>query len=180
MKFKIGDKVKVRQDLKNGHCGIDNLEDYQNDKVFTIEQGIGNVYNLLEDKAGYYFSEEMLMPAEEEIILKGVKKSHNNHFEYIIELPQKNGYVCSYIETNKIYIQYKQEILDEIEKEYLRAVIKPFRNRVKYIIKKEKFKNESIGIFLEEDVMIFPCFKKGTMYKGLEEYKEYTLEELGL
>ena len=73
MKFVIGDKVKVRKDLKNGHCGIDNLEDYQNDKVFTIEQGIGNVHKLLEDKAGYYFIEEMLMPAEEEIILKAIK-----------------------------------------------------------------------------------------------------------
>lgn len=181
MKFKVGDKVKVRQDLKNGYCGIDNLEDYQNDKVFTIEQGIGNVHKLLEDKAGYYFSEEMLMPAEEEIILKGVKKSHNNYFEYIIEVPQKNGYVCSHVGTNEIYIQYKQEILDEIEKEYLSAVIKPFRDRVEYIKKNYHIEYEYISIYIKNDCNIcFPSFKKGTMYKGMEQNKEYTLEELGL
>ena len=28
--------------------------------------------------------------------------------------------------------------------------------------------------------MSFPTFKKETMYKGMQVYKEYTLEELGL
>lgn len=180
MKFVIGDKVKVRKDLKNGHCGIENLEDYQNDKVFTIKQGIGNVYNLLEDKAGYYFSEEMLILVEEKIILKAIK---NKQGIYEMELPKNLVFIGSRTELDNIRIlefKEKEEILDDAEKEYLRAVIKPFRDEVKYIIKKEKFKNESIGIFLEEDVIVFPCFKKGTMYKGLEEYKEYTLEELGL
>ena len=32
----------------------------------------------------------------------------------------------------------------------------------------------------EYETFDLPCFKKGTMYKGMEEYKEYTLEELGL
>lgn len=180
MKFVIGDKVKVRKDLKNGYCGIDNLEDYQNDKVFTIEQGVGNVHKLLEDEAGYYFIEEMLMPAEEEIILKGVKKSHNNYFEYIIEVPQKNGYVCSRIGTNEIYIQYKQEILDKQEKEYLSAVIKPFRDKVKYIEKNTYYEKEFIEICVNGERIGLPCFKENTMYKGMEKYKEYTLEELGL
>lgn len=31
-----------------------------------------------------------------------------------------------------------------------------------------------------DTVMAFPCFEKDTMYKGMEAYKEYTLEELGL
>lgn len=29
-------------------------------------------------------------------------------------------------------------------------------------------------------IMDFPLFKKGAMYRGMEEGREYTLEELGL
>ena len=32
----------------------------------------------------------------------------------------------------------------------------------------------------ESKAMALPCFKEGTMYKGMEVGKEYTLEELGL
>ena len=180
MKFEVGDKVKVRKDLKNGHCGIDNLEEYQNDKVFTIEQGIGNVYNLLEDKAGYYFSEEMLISVEEKIILKAIK---NKQGIYEMEIPKNLVFIGSRIELGNIRImefKEKEEILDDAEKEYLRAVIRPFRDRVKYIEKKERFKKEFIGVYFEEDVIIFPYFKENSMYKGMEKYKEYTLEELGL
>ena len=105
---------------------------------------------------------------------------NDEFYKEIAELSKKIKNLIEMLERLASVPEEKEEILDDIEKEYLRAVIRPFRNKVKYIIKKEKFKNESIGIFLEEDVMIFPCFKKGTMYKGLEEYKEYTLEELGL
>ena len=75
----------------------------------------------------------------------------------------------------------KKEILDEKEKEYLSAVIKPFRNRVKYI-KKVSFNSEKefIRIDLEGDYISLPNFEKNTMYKGMELSKEYTLEELGL
>ena len=117
MKFKVGDKVKVRKDLKNGHCGIDNLEDYQNDKVFTIEQGIGKVYNLLEDKAGYYFSEEMQILVEEKIILKGGK---NKQGFYEIKVPKNLVFDGSHTELGNIRIlefKEKEEILDDIEKE---------------------------------------------------------------
>ena len=101
-------------------------------------------------------------------------------YKEFTELSKKVKNIIEILECLISVLEEKEEILDEEEKEYLRAVIRPFRDRVKYIIKKEKFKNESIGIFLEEDVIVFPCFKKGTMYKGLEKYKEYTLEELGL
>ena len=78
----------------------------------------------------------------------------------------------------------KEEILDEIEKEYLSAVIKPFRDRVKSI-KKSRMENEFITIHIKsinggDERIPLPYFKKGTMYKGMEKHKEYTLEELGL
>lgn len=78
---------------------------------------------------------------------------------------------------------YKREepILDDKEKEYLSNLIRPFRDRIKYIVKmpicEEK---ELIFINLKNDTSYLPNFKKDTMYKNMEEDKEYTLEELGL
>ena len=181
MEFKVGDKVKVKKDLKNGYCGIDNLEDYQNDKVFTIEQGIGNVHKLLEDEAGYYFIEEMLMPAEEEITLKGTfVKEEDNKKVYKLKLG-KLDWESFYNIDNDVYLCIKkEEILDKEEKEYLRAVIKPFRDRIKYIEKNLVGGREYIRIKITGEFVNFPYFKKGTMYKGMELEKRYTLEELGL
>lgn len=50
------------------------------------------------------------------------------------------------------------KILNEAERQYLSAVIRPFRDQVQSITK----------------------FEDSTMYKGMELGKEYTLEELGL
>ena len=79
----------------------------------------------------------------------------------------------------------KEPILDDAEKEYLSAVIKPFRNKVKNIVKISgigKSKEQYIRIVLGElDFMNFPNFNKNTgMYKGMEADRLYSLEELGL
>ena len=74
----------------------------------------------------------------------------------------------------------KEDILDEVEKEYLRAVIKPFRKRMTCIKKSRYFNYEFIILNLDNDGIFLPSFKKGKMYKGMKEDKEYTLEELGL
>lgn len=77
-------------------------------------------------------------------------------------------------------------ILDEDEKEYLSAVIKPFRNCVKCISKNRFDGFEYIFIVYfsklgnEDYVLDLPAFEEGTMYKGMEACKHYTLEELGL
>lgn len=78
--------------------------------------------------------------------------------------------------------EYKPNILEEKEKEYLAAVIKPFREKVKYIQKCFDLGNEAyIYIYMKKcGSMIFPTFRKGTMYKGMEVNKRYTLEDLGL
>ena len=74
----------------------------------------------------------------------------------------------------------RKDILDEKEKEYLRAVIRPFRKRVTAIVKIPCGSKEYIKIFLEYDKACLPDFKKETMYKGMQTNKEYTLKELGL
>lgn len=74
-----------------------------------------------------------------------------------------------------------KEVLDAKEKEYLSAVIKPFKNRIDYIKKFDLTGREFICICLKNDEDIdFPYFKKGTMYKGMKLYRRYTLKELGL
>ncbi len=91
------------------------------------------------------------------------------------------------IGANGWYTVYEKQsdILDEKEKEYLSAVIKPFKNKVTSISKKEDYtKKEYIRITLfkkqyKEDINL-PDFKTGKMYKNMEIDKKYTLKELGL
>ena len=89
----------------------------------------------------------------------------------------------------KTVYEKDKEILDKEEKEYLSAVIKPFRNRVESIQKKYFLGKEYIKINIKPktqnnssliDDMLLPYFKQGTMYKGMKLQKEYTLKELGL
>ena len=84
------------------------------------------------------------------------------------------------------YIVEKKEIFDKVEKEYLENYLRPFKEEVKEITKIRKafsFQNEMLHIGLKDigsyDI-ILPEFKKGTMYKGMELYEAYTLQELGL
>ena len=80
--------------------------------------------------------------------------------------------------------EYKPKILDEKEKEYLSAVIKPFRKEIECIEKVRSYygENEYIHIAMkkDDDYCELPWFSKGTIYKGMEVGKVYTLEELGL
>ena len=75
------------------------------------------------------------------------------------------------------------QILDDAERRYLSAVIRPFRNKVLYIRKGRlgDVNVEYISIqFIKCDFICLPNFKSGTMYKGMEPDRGYTLEELGL
>lgn len=79
--------------------------------------------------------------------------------------------------------EYKEPVLDDVEREYLSAVIKPFRENIEYIRKnKSAYKDKqfiSIG-FYDDDYMYFPFFENDAMYKGMELDKKYSLEELDL
>lgn len=74
------------------------------------------------------------------------------------------------------------DILDKEEKEYLSAVIKPFRNRVTNITKLATCESfEYIFIYVKTmEGFSLPSFKSNTMYKGMKLNKEYTLKDLGL
>lgn len=78
---------------------------------------------------------------------------------------------------------YKKPILDEVEKKYLSAVIKPFRKKVKHIAIWDTCNGSKQFVHIklyDEDCINLPNFKPNAMYKGMELHKEYTLEELGL
>lgn len=87
----------------------------------------------------------------------------------------------------------KRDILTEKEKEYLRNVIKPFRDKVKHISKQEliDYDYEYISIYVStplnigcicgnRNYMLLPYFKKESMYKNMTLVKPYSLEELKL
>ena len=75
----------------------------------------------------------------------------------------------------------KPQILDEAERQYLSAVIRPFRDKVQSITKMPEMNGREEYIVIDIGFqMFFPVFKSNTMYKGMDLGKEYTLEELGL
>lgn len=108
---------------------------------------------------------------------KSIKNFENNTGRKILK-----------IERPQIVYEVK-EVLDAKEKEYLSAVIRPFKNRIRSISKKHYFEYEYISIsmfdipndnpFIEDNPDL-PLFEKGEMYKGMKLDKEYTLKELGL
>ena len=84
-------------------------------------------------------------------------------------------------------IKLPKQILDDIEREYLSNIIKPFRKNIITIRKIDYYEHEYIEIFIYRpgeivscEAISFPYFNKGEMYKGMEIDKEYTLKELGL
>lgn len=79
--------------------------------------------------------------------------------------------------------EYIPPILDDVEKAYLSAVIKPFRKDVECIVKFKRYPGEKEYIYItmkRDNYCCLPLFKKDTMYKGMEVNKRYTLEELGI
>lgn len=109
-----------------------------------------------------------------------------NSLSYVEDCTKKNCAECKKNVMKWLLEEYSEPILDEAEKEYLSEVIKPFRDKVKFIklpsydclnliytcIRMyDKFGGEIVRL---------PNFKIGTMYKNMKIGREYTLEELGL
>ena len=79
------------------------------------------------------------------------------------------------------------DILTKEEKEYLSAVIKPFKDKVTEIFKYNHpyLRQYNISIYyLDEggskNAVSLPNFPYETIYKGMEDNRPYKLEELGL
>ena len=78
-------------------------------------------------------------------------------------------------------IQYRDdEPLTHKEKEYLKFVFKPFASDIMYVQKVQLNNIEYIRAITYSSVMLFPNFKKETMYKGMKPEVRYELKELGI
>lgn len=191
MNLKVGDKVKiinigkmystylewVEKNVKSKKlqnlfdAGSYYLDGYEND-IFTVK---ANALHGLNSNLMLYYIQNDRTKKCYIIKKKGIELiNESRHFK---SLP--NNYTGT-IEVENGFIQEK-EILDETEKRYLKAVIRPFKNKISHISKEDCYGGECyISIELENEDINLPFFKKETMYNGMEENKEYTLKELGL
>ena len=165
--YKVGDKVLLTN-KRPSNWNTDELMDKYLGRVVTIS----NIVDILYPNRETYFliEEETFCTFEPENIVKKISgtffKKLPNNFTGTIDV--LNGYIG------------KPEILDEKEKRYLEGVIRPFKDKVKYIEKIGNSLEEYIWIEIKGDDIKLPFFKANTMYKNMELEKRYTLEELGL
>lgn len=173
MDFKVGDKIKG---LKGNGYAITNENMLMGEVIKVSSDGM--LIKILKHTNRDYENEEYgAKNSKKRFLLISEKRNFfkrlPNDFTGTLEI--ENGYIVEH-----------KEILDKVEKEYLENFIRPFKEEVKEITKIRKafsFQNEMLHIGLKDigsyDI-ILPDFKKGTMYKGMELYEAYTLQELGL
>lgn len=187
MKFKAGDKVKLNENVKKFEYGRGGVSYDEIGKVTDTSGGIINVdFPTLYGWGGLEKELELVenltisqLQSEIDKLSNKVQEEYSN----VISNRDKVNYLKK--QLKELIKESKKEenkpILNEEEREYLLTVIRPFRNKI-VSISKEDCCNEDcfINVELENDALIFPYFKKETMYKGMELEKQYTLKELGL
>lgn len=99
----------------------------------------------------------------------------NNGTYYCLEFDNENTIIRAEKSIRKC-----KNILDKEETRYLNDVIRPFKNKVRFIKKLCYLNQEHLVIQLDYDYFYLPYFIKGTMYKNMETDKRYTLEDLHL
>lgn len=206
MKFKIGDKVKVRKDLKAGeeHGYYFNDEMFEmRGKTVTITCVYNDSYRIKE--AGYFWTDEMFEEIEPKNKFKVGQKVRIKRTDRVGKVNLKDN--CDFNSggySNRCYqvkcedgffdwftvhdLEEVKEILDDVERKYLSDVIKPFKSKVIDIERFESFNGKQFirirANSIEKDIgtecVDLPFFKKNTMYKGMETNKPYTLKELNL
>ena len=127
---------------------------------------------------------------------KGIVLKHLSHCDIETDIRKQGGKAaidCPHTSCEEcqekffkwLLEEYKESILNDKEREYLAAVIRPFKKHVctvckKYVQSCSGLNYEYIVVKLGTERWGFPKFVEGTMYKGMELDKEYSLEELGL
>ena len=77
--------------------------------------------------------------------------------------------------------EIEKPILDKVEKRYLQNVLRPFKDRVVYVKKKNISNQQYLHIqFKAYECIELPNFEKNTMYEGMITSQAYTLKQLGL
>lgn len=197
MKFKVGDKVKVIKCKSHLHC--ENINKIS--KIEGIETFFSYPYSL--EDCDELFNDEELELVEKQFTKSDLKdgdkctlkngqvvfvdKTSKYCFENIDEQLKYFNDDVSIVKVERpvkyeTMFERKEEILDETEKRYLSGIIRPFKNKVRFISKDRDsdYDKEFIFIDLKNEFIYLPNFKINTMYKGMKEHKKYTLKELGL
>ena len=226
MKYRVGDKVKVKRDFSNNkvyEVGTSKEMEKYAGKIMTIRRyAYINAYKMEEDindcnfQDGWVWSEDMLEKAEftksdlqdgdivtyrdshkavvgiDKLKLCGVNEATMMYLaDYDEKLNYKTGghkdTINDIVKVERptqyeTVFEHKEEILDEKEKEYLNAVIRPFRNEIDFI-RKERWSNgeQYIALFNKSSIKnsgTLPIFAKNTMYRNMEVDRDYTLKEL--
>lgn len=80
---------------------------------------------------------------------------------------------------------YDPQILNDAERQYIKSILKPFRDKVEFVIKNGShmqsdatYSDEYLYIKLYDGEFVFPDFEAGKMYVGMELGKKYKLDEL--
>lgn len=191
MKFKVGDKVKGLSDtygLTNTDMYLGEVKEvgYHYIKILILKHKnsnvIGNAYNAYFPEGKFEIVDNLTisqLQSEIDKLSNKVQEEYSN----VISNRDKVNYLKKQLkqlkEENKK--EKNKPILNDAEKEYLSAVIRPFKDKVEYIKKCCNSRGEYISIrIISDSTMVFPYFKKNTMYEGMEADKKYTLKELCL
>lgn len=219
MKFEIGDKVKVKNNLITGklygtQSFVCNMEKYKS-KIVTIRNVYAHFYEIEEDRGVWYWTDEMFENEKQytyedlkksplgtkitfekgEILIKDGEEYYESRNTWRVGENLKNlednemilGKIIKIEEpTYETVYEYKPEILDEVEKRYLRGVIRPYKT-VKYINKSTYDGGKKASLIItvldidgDNWEIQLPLFETRNMYQNMKNDKEYTLEELGL
>lgn len=191
MKFKVGDKIKRISDeysITNKDMYLGEVKKIGDNYIEILilkhknPRYIGLIGTALSPEGKFEIVDNLTisqLQSEIDKLSNKVQEEYSN----VISNRDKVNYLKEQLkqlkEENKK--EKNKPILDDVEKEYLSAVIRPFKDKVEYICKTADYDGEYITIGMVKDsTMLFPYFKKNTMYKGMEGNKEYTLKELNL
>lgn len=198
MKFKVGDRVKnkntgelfkiIKVDKEDTFLPY-RAKNKKGDEYWFEEEKLTEVEYTYEDLKKSPIGTKVTFENGEVLVKNGEDKFESRKsFTYIDCLKDLTSYTFGKIikieepEYTTVY-EAKQEILDETEKRYLRNIVRPFRDKIDYIIK-NRYKTENLEYIIiaikEDQDLEFPYFKEGTMYKGMKLNKGYSLEELGI
>lgn len=116
----------------------------------------------------------------EEFKIKGVIYTYRLTNEGLLD---SNSSICEYFLNNLLTgrCEIEKPILDKVEKRYLQNVLRPFKDRVVYVKKKNISNQQYLHIqFKAYECIELPNFEKNTMYEGMITSQAYTLKQLGL
>ena len=210
MKFKVGDRVEAIKKEPKGkigtivriwsdNCGAEVVFDdwkygwgengrhynVQNDEIKLIKQNQFTKSDLKDGDIVTYRNVEMATFVANKFYKAKTGEEVGNNYNK--ELNAKYGKEFDIIKVERptnyeTVFERKEEILDEVEKRYLRNVIRPFKNEIEAIRKVKCIDSkERIVIDIKDELnTLFPKFEKGTIYKNMKADKSYTLKELGL